>query len=132
MRNQASKKVEKAEPGSFLLGLYLRNLQANLTGIIVIAALNFCTPLAFFKDTRSFIFAQGGWKILLSLIPILLLLVGYVQYRIQRPIQDLARRLMEGHAVPEDTAQRGKRRLLNLPFIMILINLGVYILSLTE
>ena len=124
---QGSKKAEAAGGISFR-GLYLRNLSANLLGIFVIMVLNLCTPLEFFKATRVFILNQGGWKIFPLLIPFLLLLVGCVQYRIQGPLRNLAAMLPKGSAMPEDIAQKGRQRLLNLPFIIILVNLGAYII----
>ncbi|MBW1943076.1 MAG: hypothetical protein JRJ51_09610, partial [Deltaproteobacteria bacterium] len=110
-------------------GLYLGNLNANLLGILIILALNFCTPLEFFKTTRVLILTQGGWKIFLFLIPLILLLLGYAQYRVQRPIRNLAALISRGNRIPEDIAQKGKQRLLNLPYIIILINLGIYIIG---
>lgn len=124
---QGSKKGE-ATGGISFLGLYMRNLNANLLGIIVIMALNFCTPLEFFKTTRVLILNRGGWEIFPFLIAFLLLLLGYAQYRVQGPVRNLAALIHGGSAVPEHIAQKGKQRLLNLPFIVILINLGAYII----
>ena len=123
---QAQKKAEAAE-GISLLGLYLRNLNANLLGILIITVLNFCTPLEFFKAAKVLVLTQGGWKIFVFVIPFVLLLLGYAQHRVQRPIKNLAVLISKGGPIPEDMARKGKKRLLNLPFIIILINLVTYI-----
>ncbi len=124
---QAHKKAEAAE-GISLQGLYIRNLNANLLGILIVMALNLCTPLEFFKTTREFILTQGGWKVFLFLIPFLLLLVGCTQSRVQRPIRNLAELIKGGDTIPPNVAWKGKQRLLNLPFLIILVNLAGYII----
>jgi len=118
----------KAAGGISFLGLYLQNLTANLLGIIIIIALNLCTPLEFFETTRMLILTQGGWKLFLVFIPLLLLLLGYAQYRVQVPMRELALLIHQGSPLPEGLAQKGKQRLLNLPFLIILINLGAYVI----
>jgi adenylate cyclase len=111
------------------LGFYLRNLGANLLGFVVIAVLNAFTPLEFFRVQRDIIFTQGGWKAFFLFSPLAALLVILLQYRFQYPI---SRFLRHEHSDPimvseiRDTAQR---RLLNLPFILALTNLLVYILA---
>src|SRR4030042_1964439 len=78
-------KIENSTKPSFL-GFYLRNMGANLRGFVVIAILNSFTPLEFFRMQRTFIFTEGGWKNFFLFYPLVLLLVGLLQYRAQYPL----------------------------------------------
>jgi len=115
------------DPFSFT-GLYLRNLGANLLSFGTIFILNITTPLTFFKSGRDLLFNRGGWAILLALYVIMILLVLFLQFRIQRPIATALLRMSENSLPREDLMAKAKRRVLNLPFIIMFINLATFIL----
>ena len=116
----------KLKKNSFA-GLYLRNLGANMLGFMTIAVLNIFTPLEFFKIQRAFIFTEGGWKIFFLFYPFVLSLVALLQYRIQLPISRLAALINNRGEITEDLGKRAIQRLLNLPFIIALLNFAIYI-----
>ncbi len=70
---------------------------------------------------------ESGWKFLLFLIPFILMILVVSQYQVQRPIKKLADLIRRGDGVPEEIEKNGKRRLLNLPFIISAINLSAYL-----
>jgi len=109
-----------------MMELYLHNLLSNFLGLVAILALNLCTPLAFFRSWRNYIINESGWKFLLFFIPFLLMISMVSQYRVQRPIKKLSDLIRRGDVVPDEIERDGRRRLLNLPFIISLINLSAY------
>jgi len=121
-------KTARSTMPSFL-GFYLRNLGANLLGFVVIAVLNAFTPLEFFRLQRDFIFTQGGWKVFFLFSPLATLLVILIQYRFQYPILRFFRHAHSDPIVVSELRDKAQRRLLNLPFILALTNLVVYVLA---
>jgi len=111
------------------LGFYVRNLGANLLGFVVIALLNSFTPLEFFRLQRDYIFTQGGWKVFFLFSPLATFLVILIQYRFQFPILRFFRHEPSDPVMASKIREKAQRRLLNLPFILALINLVVYILA---
>jgi class 3 adenylate cyclase len=109
------------------LGFYVRNMGANLLGFVVIAILNLFTPLEFFRMQRTFIFTEGGWKIFFLFYPLVLLLVGLLQYRSQYPIQRFFALAVSDKTVNPALREKARRSLLNLPFIIALLNVAVYL-----
>jgi adenylate cyclase len=110
------------------LGFYVRNLGANLLGFVVIAVLNAFTPLDFFRVQRDFILTQGGWKVFFLFSPLATILVILLQYRFQRPILKFFRNRRSDPTMVSEIRGKAQRRLLNLPFILGLTNLIVYVL----
>jgi adenylate cyclase len=110
------------------LGFYIRNLGANLLGFFVIAVLNAFTPLEFFRTQRDFIFTQEGWKIFSLFSPLANIFVVLLQYRIQYPILRFLRHEDSDPITAPEIKEKAKRRLLNLPFILALVDLVVYLL----
>ena len=107
-------------------GLYIRNLSSNLFAFGTIAILNVVTPLEFIKLQRKFVFSEGGWSDFFLFFPFVLLLVGLLQYRVQRPIADTAPLIEKREVIPFEWRHKAEKRLLNLPFIIAFINLAVY------
>jgi adenylate cyclase len=122
-----AEKTNFRKPG--FLGLYTRNLGANLLGFVVIATLNAFTPLEFFRMQRSFIFTQGGWKTFFLFSPLAAILILLLQYRFQHPILRFLRSADSDKVTDPEIEEKAKKRLLNLPFILALINLVVYLLA---
>ena len=105
-----------------LAGLYLRNMIANITGNLIIVLLNTFTPIAFFKDWQNFLL-QGGWVLLVVLIPTVFTTAVVLQYRIQRPISIIRLQIHLGNEVDDNFQKQARRRLLNLPVLLALTNL---------
>ena len=105
-----------------LAGLYLRNLIANITGNLIIVLLNAFTPIEFFKDWQNFLL-QGGWVLLIVLIPTVFTTAIVLQYRIQRPISTFRSQMHLGNQVGDNFQKQARRRLLNLPVLLALTNL---------
>ena len=118
---------QKKPAKTSLVGLYIRNYAANLTGNFIIVLLNIFTPLEVFRDWQAFL-RQGGWIWLLFLAPAVILLVGFLQYLVQRPISTLLNQIHNGEEIDTSLQERARRRLLNLPVIIGLVNLSMWII----
>ena len=108
-----------------LAGLYLRNFSANIAGNLIIILLNTFTPIYFFKDWQNFLL-QGGWVLLLFLIPSAFTTAFVLQYVIQRPISSFQMQIHRGNQVDDKLKMQARRRLLNLPLYLGLTNLIVW------
>jgi class 3 adenylate cyclase len=109
------------------IGFYVRNLGANLLGFTVIAILNSFTPLEFFRMQRAFIFTEGGWKQFFFFYPLVLLLVGLLQYRSQNPVHRFFAFRSPDEPLDPVLEEKARRRTLNLPLIIALTNVAVYL-----
>ena len=101
--------------------LYVRNVSANLLGFLIIVLLNIFTPVEFFKIQRAFLLA-GGWVVILSFYPLVISIGVALQYVVQRPITRVINQMRQGVEVEPDVWEKGKIRLVNLPFAIGLIN----------
>ena len=106
--------------------LYGRNVGANLLGFLIIALLNLFTPLKFFKIQRAFLLA-GGWMEILSFYPVVIGIGITLQYIVQRPIAKMFSCMRKGLKIEAALAEKAKRRLLNLPVIIGLVNFAMWI-----
>ncbi|MGD9238867.1 MAG: PP2C family protein-serine/threonine phosphatase [Desulfobacterales bacterium] len=109
-----------------LIELYLRNVGANLLGFLIIALLNLFTPLEFFKIQRAFLLA-GGWVVILSFYPLVICIGIMIQYIVQRPIREMIKRMRQGLNIEATLEEKARRRILNLPIIIGLVNLTMWI-----
>lgn len=109
-----------------LTGLYLRNYAANLAGNFIIVTLNFFTPLAVYEDWKVFHY-QGGWILIPVILVVIFSLSTGLQHLIQRPISIGLGQIASGEKIDMALQKRAERRLLNLPFIMGLVNLIVWV-----
>ncbi|MGD1969914.1 MAG: SpoIIE family protein phosphatase [Desulfobacterales bacterium] len=106
--------------------LYGRNIGANLLGFLIIALLNLFTPVEFFKAQRAFLLA-GGWMVILSFYPVVICIGIGLQYVVQRPITQVINLMRQGLKIESDLAEKASRRILNLPFIIGLVNFAMWI-----
>ena len=106
--------------------LYGRNVGANLMGFLIIALLNLFTPLKFFKIQRAFLLA-GGWVEILSFYPFVICIGITLQYIVQRPVAKTINRMRKGLKVDAAMEEKAKRRLLNLPINIGLVNFAMWI-----
>ena len=110
------------------MGLYVRNLGANTLGLAIIAMLNIFTPLEFFRVFRTLLFLEGYWKVFFLFYPFVLCLLFLLQHRVQRPVEKAVALLSVGEEIPEDLKKKARQRLVNLPFLIVIINLAVWII----
>jgi len=109
-----------------LIELYLRNVGANLLGFFIIALLNLFTPLEFFKIQKAFLLA-GGWMVILALYPFVICIGITLQYIVQRPITQMINRMRQGLNIEAALKEKARRRILNLPVTIGLINLVMWV-----
>ena len=109
-----------------LTGLYIRNLAANLIGNIIIVLLNIVTPLDFLKDWLSFL-SGGGWVVIPIFIIAACTIVTILQYLIQRPISRYLTCLGRAEKIQKSVELKAGRRLLNLPVLLGLANLCMWL-----
>ena len=113
---------------TYLTGLYVRNIGASLGGDMIVGVLNMFTPLAFFDAVRSVVFeARGGWILFAFLGLLVVFIAGLLQYLIQRPIWKVISRHHKGEVIEESLHESAKVRLLNLPFLLALMTLGMWV-----
>ena len=119
-----------SEP-AHLTGLYVRNFLANFAGNCIIVMLNFFTPLAVYENWKAFIWQGGligGWVIIpITLFVVVWMVIG-LQYVIQRPISIGFRQLQAGNKLSAELLETAKRRLVNLPSILALTNLILWVI----
>jgi sigma-B regulation protein RsbU (phosphoserine phosphatase) len=106
--------------------LYGRNIGANLLGFLIIVLLNIFTPVEFFKVQRAFLLA-GGWLVILSFYPLVICIGIGLQYAVQRPITQAIHHMRQGLEIDSDLAEKASRRILNLPFIIGVVNFAMWI-----
>jgi phosphoserine phosphatase RsbU/P len=111
---------------SGLTGLYLRNFAANISGNFIIGVLNIFTPLAVFEEWREFL-SKGNWIAIPLILALISLIAVFLQYLIQRPIAAALKKLQRGEKPAEGLHALARRRLLNLPVILALVNFSMWI-----
>jgi serine phosphatase RsbU (regulator of sigma subunit) len=118
--------MEQPKPAkTSLIGFYLRNLAANFSGNFIIAVLNFYTPLAFYEEWREFL-SEGGWVAIPIIFACIALIGILLQYIVQRPINALLGKLRLGEEPEAALKAEARRRLLNLPIILALVNIFMW------
>ncbi|MBT8330887.1 MAG: SpoIIE family protein phosphatase [Deltaproteobacteria bacterium] len=95
-------------------------------GFLIIVLLNLFTPVEFFKAQRTFLLA-GGWLVILSFYPLVICIGIGLQYLVQRPITQVINTIRQGLDIESDLAEKAYRRILNLPFILGLVNFVMWI-----
>jgi class 3 adenylate cyclase len=124
--------------GVSLKGLYTIAATATAMGIIVVFVLNVATPMDFIsnqladlprKGTFSYLLELGkrllGFLLLLSLVCGLTFMI---LRRLLRPLDECITGIRAGEEPEGDLVDRAGRRLINLPFLFIGFNVGLWIL----
>lgn len=107
-------------------GFYLLSVASVLMGFFMVAVLNMATPLIFFKGIWGFWLGVGPGEIFTStllLLAVIVFMTGVpvlILHLAGRPVAEYIRSLKAGVEIPEDLAERGRRRLINLPFYLAL------------
>lgn len=111
-----------------LIGLYARNMEANIIGFMTIIILNYFTPLESLRVQKNYLFEEGRWTTFFLFIPLVIILVMLIQYSVQRPIALTVNSINTGKSVRQSTYERSRKRILNLPYIIAFINISIYII----
>jgi adenylate cyclase len=111
-----------------LRGFYLVAVMATVLGIMVIFLLNMATPLNFFMERFR---GRSAWSVVWRMIGVTsmaCILLFFVIRRLTNPISVYLRCLRNGRDTPANILMAARRRLLNLPFIFIPVNVSIWIL----
>jgi sigma-B regulation protein RsbU (phosphoserine phosphatase) len=109
-----------------LIGLYVRNFLANLSGDFIIILLNFFTPLAVFKNWQAMLI-EGQWVVIPIAATAVFLLVILLQYLIQRPISEVLKKIQSKEKPQTELQMKARCRLMNLPYIIALVNVALWV-----
>jgi adenylate cyclase len=114
--------------GASLRGFYLVGVMATVLGITVIFFLNVATPLNFFVERFR---GRPSWDLVWRMIGVMSMacvLLSFVIRRLAKPISEYLQYLHTGKNAPAGTLMAARRRLLNLPFIFIPVNVSIWII----
>ncbi len=114
---------------SGMAGLYFRNMSANLFSFITIFALNFFTPLEFFKENKIILLEEKGFILFFLVYPLVMILIFLIQFQIQKPVSTASQLMWIGKDIPDGLKEKALKRLINLPLILTLINVLVYLVA---
>jgi adenylate cyclase len=103
------------------MALGLGNIAANLAGILVVELLD---SVMLSSGTRSSIPAIR--VIFPAFLTAAFLLVAGFQITYERPIRQALRGMLLGAELPAKTLARGRRRLLNAPYVLMLVDLVIW------
>jgi sigma-B regulation protein RsbU (phosphoserine phosphatase) len=109
-----------------LTGLYIRNYIANFSGNFIIVLLNFFTPLAVYEDWQDTL-SEGHWVVIPIALVSIFTLVTLLQHLVQRPVSDVLKKIPSKEKPQTELQMKARRRLLNLPYIMVLVNVTLWI-----
>ena len=108
-----------------LQGLYWRNLVPIPLSYLIVLCLNVFTPLEFFDELRTILLDKSGWIAVATLIVLVLSSGGIIQYLSQRPIAAAWNEIRAGSEINSEMRESAQRRLLNLPYILGVLNLSL-------
>jgi sigma-B regulation protein RsbU (phosphoserine phosphatase) len=109
-----------------LVGLYIRNYIANFSGNFIIVLLNFFTPLAVYEDWQHTL-SEGHWVVIPIALVSIFTLVTFLQHLVQRPVSDVLKVIHSNQKPQPELQMKARRRLLNLPYIMVLVNVTLWV-----
>jgi len=119
---------DQDKKGVSLAGFYYRNIGANLVGLVTVMLINLSTPANIIAPHQDFIIRGQGWLLLVLMELIILAIICLFQYQTQKPIAEsleIDLRPKEAHL---PIAEKARRRILNLPYIFLIFNVGLWIL----
>ena len=118
--------VESPPVKPTLIGLYVRNYIANFSGNFIIVLLNFFTPLAAYEDWQDTL-SEGHWVVIPIALVAIFTLVTFLQHLVQRPVSDVLKKIQSKEKPQSELQMKARRRLLNLPYIMVVVNVTLWI-----
>ncbi len=118
--------AESPPVNPLLIGLYVRNFIANFSGNVILVILNFFTPLAVFKNWRATL-SEGHWVVIPVALMVIVVMVTLLQYLIQRPIHHVLKKTQSNEKPENELQMKARRRLMNLPSVIALINMILWL-----
>jgi adenylate cyclase len=123
--------------GISLRGFYVISVLAMGVGISVVFLLNLATPTEFILKQYADLAQKSGLAHFLELAKrliglfFLIAVIGsptlLVMHRLLRPVSSCLSKVRSGEEPPPHMAEKARRRLINLPFMFIAINIGMWI-----
>lgn len=137
-KNQSEQIEQYQAEDLSLKGYYAIGALSVIIGIVIVSILNLATP-HFFSDRLAYLsrrtgLATGiGFYLILIAAPLPGLLLIYVSFRIMlsiilRPISSYLNLITTDRSLPGGLKEKAERRLLNIPFIYIPVNLVMWIM----
>jgi len=136
-RKKAIRSNASAPADISLRGFYIISAIATVIGVLVVFLLNVATPMDLIRERFGELTQQTGTPLVMAIIKRLLILFGTItavsifavaaMHQMLRPIAGYLLLLKAGETPPEEWTDRAKRRLINLPFISIAVNVGMWI-----
>lgn len=118
--------MKKESKGIRLRGLYYRNLGAVLSGFITVAVINIFTPLESIRMVKSFLYKESGWIVYVIVLPLIILISGFVQYLVQRPISAVIKQSITAEKTRKHLEKKAKKNLLNLPVSLAMTTMAMW------
>jgi len=125
--------------GVSLRGLYVISVLAMGIGISVVFVLNFATPTDFVLKQFADLSQKKGFDYSFEVVKrlaglfFLIALIGsptlLVMRQLLHPISRCLIRVKQGEDPPPHIAEKARRRLINLPFIFIAMNIGTWLVG---
>lgn len=125
--------------GISLRGIYVISVLAMGIGISVVFVLNFATPTDFVLKQFADLAQKKGFDYSFEVVKrlaglfFLIALIGsptlLVMHQLLRPISRCLIRVKQGEDPPPYIAEKARRRLINLPFIFIAMNIGMWLVG---
>jgi len=125
--------------GISLRGLYVISVLAMGIGISVVFILNFATPTDFVLKQFAALSQKKGFDYSFEVVKrfaglfFLIFLIGsptlLAMRQLLRPVSRCLRMVKEGMVPPSRIAEKARRRLINLPFIFIAMNVGLWLVG---
>lgn len=116
-------------PAKIYLNLYVRNISSNILGFMAILILLFFTPFTLFQFREFYFISEEGWLFLLFIFPLILIIIALLQYYFQCPVCAFIEARKKGFQCDRYSAEHIRRRVLNLPLILAIVNLSVYLIA---
>ena len=123
--------------GVSLAGLYVISVVSMAIGVTIVLVLNLATPTDFILNRFADLKGETGFSYVLALFKrlpgLLLLILGVgapsllVMQRLLRPVSHCLRRMKEGREPEPLRVDQAGRRIINLPFIFMAINVGIWV-----
>jgi sigma-B regulation protein RsbU (phosphoserine phosphatase) len=132
-KNKSAQRKQYQPEDLSLKGYYTTGALSVIIGIVIVGILNLATPLQIIADRLEYVSRFSGPFFLLQFIPALLfLLLVFVCFRtvlsiILRPIARYLNIITTGASLPEGLEEKAGRRLLNIPFVFIPVNVVMWI-----
>ena len=120
-----------------LRGYYIISVTATAVGVMVVFLLNVTTPVDFIQGRSAEFMQKTGMNFVVALIKRVGLLAGIMTVvcalsavamnQLLSPVSSCLERMKKAPLPSEELMERTRRRVINLPFISIAVNIGMWI-----